>query len=237
MAGVDDFTIGHAGSVAAVTDQEVRDRLNRLLRGRQADARQRAPREFLEPLQRQRQMRAAFVRRQCVNLVDDDGAGAGQHLPPALAGEQDVQRLGRRDDDVRETPAHLLALALRRVSRAHRAADSRLRQAQAFQLGTDPFERQFEIALDVVRQRLQRRNVDDARLVGKHAAARNRLAHQRIDRREKRRQRLARAGGRSDEHVPSRLDGRPGVNLRRCGRGKGGLEPRAHRGVEQIEYG
>ena len=237
MAGVDDFTIGHAGSVAAVTDQEVRDRLNRLLRGRQADARQRAPREFLETLQRQRQVRAAFVRRHCVNLVDDHGAGAGQHLPPALAREQDVQRFGRRDDDVGETPAHPLALKLRCVSRAHRAADSRLRQAHAFQLGTDPFERYFEVALNVVGERLQRRYVDDARLVGKRPAARNRFAHQRIDRREKRRQRLARAGGRRDQHMPPRLDGGPGINLRGSGRREGGLEPRAHRGVEQIEYG
>ena len=73
----------------------------------------------------------------------------------------------------------------------------------------DAGERLLEIALDVVGQRLERRDVDDARHVRKPAL--DALAHERVDRREKRGERLARAGRRGDQRVPAARNRRPGV--------------------------
>ena len=55
-------------------------------------------------------------------------------------------------------------------------------------------QRDVQILVDVVTQRLERRDVEDLRLVRQFADAG--LAHQRVDGRQKRRQRLAGARGR-----------------------------------------
>ncbi len=226
MAGVDDCAIGAALRIVAAADEELGDRADRFLRRRQADADQLAPGELFEALERQREVRAALVRRERVDFVDDHGSCRCQHLAPALAREQDVERFGRRDDDVRKAPTHLLALGLRRVSRANGAANPRARQAEALQLGANAGERYFEVALDVVRECFQRRDVDDARFIGQ-ATRPEAFANERIDRREKRRERLARTRGRGDEHMAPGVDRRPGVDLRRRRRGEGRLEPAA----------
>ena len=77
----------------------------------------------------------------------------------------------------------------------------------------DARERRLEIAVDVVRQRLERRDVDDLRLVREPSL--EPIAHQPVDGGQKRRERLARSGGRRDQHVPSRLDRGPCLQLRR----------------------
>ena len=225
VTGVDDPALRFGA------DQEARDRLDRLLGGRQADAQQRPGGERRQALERQRQMRAALVRRQRVDLVDDHGARRRQHLAAGFGAEQDVERFRRGHDDVRRGAPHALALRRRRVAGAHPGADLDLRQAPGAQLLAHSGERRFEVALDVVRQRLERRDVDDLRLV--RQAALQPLPHQRIDRREKGRQRLARSGGRSDQHVPPGLDRRPRCGLRRRRRGKAVGEPGGDRGMEQ----
>ena len=92
--------------------------LDRLLRRRQADALQRPAGERVEALERQRQVRAALVAGDGVDLVDDHGRGAARAASRLLlGGEQDVERLGRRDEDVRRAPHHRLALARRACRR------------------------------------------------------------------------------------------------------------------------
>ena len=104
-------------------------------------------------------------------------------------------------------------------------------RAQLDQLGGDAGERRLEIALDVVRQRLQRRDVHHARHVLQPPGGA--FAHQRIDGGEKRGQRLARARGRRDQRVLAARDRRPGVELRRRRAvGKCAGEPRLHGGVK-----
>jgi hypothetical protein len=119
--------------------------------------------------------------------------GRRQHPPARLGGEQDVQRLGRGDDDVRRAPPHPVALGLRRVAAAHQRADVHVGQALRRELGADAGERRVEVALNVVRQRLQRRDIDDVRLVRQFAGDPD--ADQRIDRRKERGERLAGAVG------------------------------------------
>ena len=85
--------------------------------------------------------------------------------------------------------------------------------------------------MDVVRQRLERRHVDDLRRVGEPAV--ETLPHQVVDRRHESRERLARARRRGDERVAAGLDRGPRFGLRRGRRGETLGEPVRNRWVEQ----
>ena len=87
--------------------------------------------DALEPLEREREMGAALRAGDGVHLVDDHRLDAAQHLP-ALRGEEQKERLGRRDQDVGRRAQHLAALALVGVARPH--AD-RQRRAEARRAG------------------------------------------------------------------------------------------------------
>ena len=122
--------------------------------------------------------------------------------------EQDVERFRRGHEDVRRR---------RRMRSRSPAGVSPVRtqvristsgKPRALQRRADAGERRFEVALDVVRQRLERRDVDDLGLV--REPVRERLAHQRVDGREEGRERLAGAG-----RAPrSARAGRPGSPAR-----------------------
>ncbi len=130
----------------------------------------------LQPLERQREVAAALARRDGVDLVDDDGAHGRQHRSPRDRAEQDVQRFGRRHQDVRRLPQALAPLGGRRVAGAHGGADLDVGQAERAQLGADAGERRLEVGADVVRERLQRRDVDDASSRRRGRPARGRRA-------------------------------------------------------------
>src|SRR4029434_3715497 len=93
--------------------------------------------------------------------------------------------------------------------------------------------RKVDMAVDIVRQRLQRRDIDDLCLVLE--AFFEPLAHQSIDGAEERGERLAGAGRRGDQHVAAGLYGGPSVSLRGCRRGETLVEPGADRRVEEVE--
>ncbi len=179
-------------------------------------------------------MRAALVWRHRMDLVDDDRPRRRQHFAAGFGTEQDVERLRRGHDDVRRKPAHALALARRRVAGAHPGADLHIRQLSPLQGFADAGERGFEVALNVVGQRLQRRDVNDLRLV--REAAIHSLANQAVDRREKGRERLAGAGRRSDQGMSARLDRRPGLGLRGGRPSKAAVEPLGDGGMEQMGW-
>ena len=73
-------------------------------------------------------------------------------------------------------------------------------------------ERAVQVALDVVAERLQRRDVHDLGAVGE--AAGESLTHELVDAGEKRSERLAGAGRGGDERAPSGEDVRPAEGLR-----------------------
>ena len=86
VPGVDDRTARHAVRRAATgADQQARHLVDRLLRRREADALQPPAGEGVEPLERQRQVRAALVGGNGVDLVDDHRAGVAQHVAAAPA--------------------------------------------------------------------------------------------------------------------------------------------------------
>ena len=137
-------------------DHEAADLLQRVLRRAQADALRVAAAvlggdQRGEPLQRQREVRAALGRGDRVDLVDDDRLDVAQHVA-RLRGQHEVQRLGRGDQHVGRRAADRHALLLRRVAGPDRDLD----------VGPDADQRRLQVALDVVAQRLQRRDVDDA---------------------------------------------------------------------------
>ncbi len=93
---VDDRASGHAGLVdAPAADQKAGDLVHRPLRGRKSDPHRRPCAERFQPFQRERQVRAALVADQGVNLVDDHRLDRAQQLPALVRSEQQVQRLGR----------------------------------------------------------------------------------------------------------------------------------------------
>ena len=85
-----------------------------------------------------------------VDLIDDHGLGRGEDLADPR-GEHQVERLGGRDQDVGRRFLHRPPLGLGRVPGAQPDRD----------VGADPRQRRPQVALDVVGERLQRRDVDE----------------------------------------------------------------------------
>ena len=172
------------------------DLLHRPLRGRQADPLDRLLGEAVEPLDGERKVSAPLRPGHRVHLVEDQRLDALQHLASAR-GQQQVQRLRCRDQDVRVVPQHRRAVALRRVAGANGHAELRV----------EPRERPAQVALDVVVQSLQRRDVEEPEPLA-------RLRGEPVDPVEKGRQRLPGAGGSLDERVLPARDRRPAQLLR-----------------------
>ena len=132
-AGVDD---GHrARPVGGAAAEEARDLVERALRGREPDALRRLLADRVEPLERQREVRAALGARDRVDLVDDHPPDVAQRL--ACPGrEHEVERLGRGDEDVGRVAAERGAFLGRGVAGAD--ADGRGVQRLAPALGRGP---------------------------------------------------------------------------------------------------
>ncbi len=235
MACVDDRDFRGGPAVRSGAGEEIGDGANWILRGGEADALQAVAAESREPLEREREMGAALVRRDGVDLVDDHRPGGLQHRAPGLRAEQDVERFRRRHQDVRRPAAHPVAFGGGRVACPDPGPDLDIGEPALSELIADAGERGFEVAMDVVRQRLQRRHVDDLRRVGEWAF--ESLSHEIVDRRHERRERLARSRRRGDEGVAAGLDRRPRFGLRGGRRGESLGEPVRDRRVEQRSYG
>ena len=148
------------------------DLLERLLRRRQPDPLELVPGGLVEPLERQRQVRAALGRGDRVDLVDDAPARAVEQLLGA-GGQHQVERLGRRDQDVRRLAQHRLALALGRVPGAHRDLADRRRSRAAARAGCDRCRRRGPSAARRRRARCGARR----RAVASCSAASRSIAH------------------------------------------------------------
>ncbi len=117
--------------------------------------------ERFQPFQRERQVRAALGARDRVDLVDDDDLDATERLA-GRAGEHQIQRLGRRDQDVRWVPGDLTPVLGGRVTGPARDADPWNGLAKPLGRHRDPGQRRPQVPLDVVGQRLEWRDVQDA---------------------------------------------------------------------------
>ncbi len=233
MSAVDDVRHGPPRP-----DEQPRDRLDRLLRRRQPDPHRHAPADLgdepVEPLERDREVGAALVARHGVDLVDDHRAQLTERGAPLVRGQQDVQRLRRGDEDVRRALRHLRALARRRIARADADADLGKLHAAFGRIHGELRERRLEVAMDVVRQRLERRDVEDRRVVAERCL--EAAADQRVHACEEGRERLAGAGRRRDQNVFARADPRPAGHLRFGGRTESLAEPSCDERMECVEH-
>lgn len=187
----------------------------------------------VEPLQGQREVRAAFGRRDGVHLVHDHRLDGRERLA-RLRREHQEQRLRRGDEDVRRRGHERAPVGRRGVAGAHADADVGWFGAEPPRGLRDADERSAEVALHVDAERLQRRDVEHAGAA--RGVRRPLLARQAVDRPEERSERLARAGRRDDQRVPAVRDGFPRPGLRVRGRGERPAEPLTGRGGEPVEH-
>ncbi len=171
-------------------------------------------------------MGAALVANEGVDLVHDDRPRRAEHGSAALGRQQQVERLRGRDQDMRRPARHRRTIGRLRIARAHQ--DSQLGQPGIE--GADLRERPLQVLLDVVRERAQRRDIDDLGLVGKLGP----LAEEAVDRREESGQGLARAGGSRDEDVFSGPHQRPALTLGRRRLAEAVPEPGADGRMEEC---
>ena len=235
VADVDDAAIGLAVRIhAGAADQKSRRVHDRLLRGREPDARRSLADQCIQAFQREREMAATLAWQQGMDFVDDHRAHAAQHRAARLGAQQHVKRFGRGHQDVRWPLAQGRTLGLRGIAGAHRGADVDIGQCLRGQFLADAGQRRVEVQMDVVRQRLQWRHVQHQG--GVRQSVRQPFTDQRVDRGKERGERLAGTGRRGDEGVVARRDRRPSLLLGLGGRGKAAREPVGDGRVEAVEH-
>ena len=180
-------------------------------------------------------MRAALVVGDGVNFVDDDGFDGAENFAALRGGEQNVERFGRGDQNVRRACSMARRSCIERVAGAHGGANLRHQEAALAGELQNFAERSFEIFLNVVAERLERRDVEDFGVVGQFPA--ERFAHEAVDASEKCGERFARTGGRGDERGFAGEDVRPALFLRLGGRAEAGDEPLADERVSPFQAG
>ncbi len=180
----------------------------------------------LQPLQRQRQMRATFVVGDGVDFVHDHGFNVAQDCTALVGSEQDVERLRRGHQNVGRPLQHRAALGHERVAGADRSPNLRHEQPALARHGENFTQRGFQVFLNIVAQGLQRRDVENLGAISQLAT--QRLAHQTIDAGKKRGQGLAGAGGSRDKGRPARQDVGPALFLGFSRSAKPAHEPLRH---------
>ncbi len=215
MALIDDFTRSRG-------TQEFRHLLNRLLGRREAEALQLAAANMVKALQREGEMRSAARLQHGVDLVDDHRPRGLQHRARALGGQQEVQRFRGRNQDMRRRAQHRGALVLGGIPAAHRRSDFCSMKIHAFGQGANFTSRLGQVLVDVRRERLQRRDIDDPNFIGQFTFFKT-LPEQLVKRGEEGGQRLARSRGGRDQGRAASADRAPAFELcvRRLGKTAG----------------
>src|SRR6266540_3457337 len=219
----------------ALAHEQPSDPLDGPLRRRETNTRRSLVAQRLEPFECEREVGAALVAGDGVDLVDDHRLGRPQRLAPARARDEEIQRLGCRDHETWRTPHHGRALCARRVARAYGDADVGRVEAKLGGDLCDLGQRLLEVLDDVDGERLQWRDVHDPR-PGRHVDATVVLAVQPVDRHQEGGERLARSRRRRDQRVGAGGDVGPALLL-----GLGGAvrepapEPGRNGGVKTVD--
>ena len=146
----------HHGASLGTTGEKGGECLHRFLGCREADQLRTTANLRLEPLEREGQMAPTLVPGEGVNLVHDDRLHVPERLATPGRGEDQVEGLGRGDEDVRRAAEHLRPLAGRRVASPHLDADGLGRETFPGRELVDGLERTEQVLLHVVAERLER---------------------------------------------------------------------------------
>ena len=176
-----------------------------------------------QALQRDRQVNPALGACHGVDLVHDDGFNRAQRLA-RLRGQQQEQALGSGHQDLGRLLALRRPQALRRIPRADVHAWQAGLQAQSLGRPRHADQGRLQVALDVVDQRLQGRQVEHA-----YAGSLDGILDEAVDAGQEGSQGLTRAGGGQQQGVLAAGDQGPASLLNRGGLGEVLLEP-AQRG-------
>ena len=157
-----------------------------------------------------------------------------RRISRACAGQQQVQALRRRDQDVRRVAGELAAILGRGVAGPAGDRDARRLLPSRWAARRDAGQRRPQVALHVVGQRLERRDVQDPDVAGfGPRAARGWVAGQAVEAPQEGGEGLAAPGRRVDERVAPGRDRGPAPRLR-VGRG---LEARPEPGADRRREG
>src|ERR1051326_2813742 len=135
---------------AAIAGQEVGDIFNRLLGGRESYADRGLFRQSFQAFERKRQVRAALVIRNGMYLINDHGFDIPQDGAALFRGEQNVQRLWRRDQNVRRALQHGPTLVHKRVASANGGANLWHQDSALASHLQNLAKWNFEVFLDIV---------------------------------------------------------------------------------------
>ena len=138
--------------------QESGHLVERALRGGEADALERCGvrrADRFEPLEREREVSATLGRNERVDLVDDHRIDGAERVA-GVRRQEEVQRLGRRDQDVGRIPLEPCALDRGRIAGPDRDGRHVMGLAASDGAVRDAGKRRAKVPLDVDRQRLER---------------------------------------------------------------------------------
>ena len=182
----------------------------------------------LEALEAERQVRAALRPRDRVDLVDDHLLDAAEDLA-GLAREEEIQALGRGDEDVRRVADEVTPLIRGRVAGPAGDRDPRRLHAEPLRSERDPRKGGPEVALHVVGERLERGDVEGTdRPLDPALWRRTRLVDEAVQAPQERGEGLAAPGRCVDQRVAALADGSPPLRLGH----RGGLERRLEPGPD-----
>jgi len=163
-----------------------------------------------------------------VDFVDDHRLDGLEAVVGVRRQEQE-QRFRRRDQDVGRRALEPGAFARRGIAGPHHDCRRMKRDGLCHGDVRNTGQRRAQVALDVDRQRLEGRYIENSAPIGCFG---RRIEHQPVQRPQKRRQRLAASRRREDQgRFPAR-NRRPATLLRRSRLGEDRVEPCADRGLE-----
>ena len=173
--------------------------------------------EIVQASERQRQVGAALVVDDGVDLIDDHGPDGSKRRTALFGGQQNEERFRSRNDDVSGLAKEPLPFPGRRISSAKRCADDGRLGASLDSQGRDLLQWLLEVLLDVVAERFQRRHVQHPAFVRERAIGRS--MNELIQADEEGCERLAGTRWGRNQHIAAVANGGP-CRLLRLGRSR-----------------
>src|SRR5882724_155686 len=176
-------------------------------------------------------MRPALSGREGVDFVEDYGLDGAEGFA-GVGGQEEIERFGCSDENVRRMAKEACALGGRRVTGADGGGRLMMCDAKALRGVADADEWRLQIALDVDGERFDGGDIEDAAAIRFGGGGRK---HQAVDAPEERGERFAGACGSENQRGIATGNGRPAEVLRTRGCGEDGFEPVARSERKESE--